>query len=152
MGESTLMMKIDLRSAWTALPLVGKLFFLFLAAVTAKSVYTSARVLIATRTLSRGNARSLRPYSVPKLGHTLSFLRQLHMFTFFVFGFCISLMALDGYGSVVCSNLTGAAYVLDHFRYCLVWSACVSCALLGLHCLQWLASARLHSTERKLEI
>jgi len=125
-----LIKEIDLGSAWTALPFLGKLFFLFLAAVTTKTLYSSAVVLVAARAIAREVNTPIGSHSVGRLDRTLASLRQLHLFTLFGFWFCISVLALDGYVSIESSKLTGAAHVLDHFRYCFIWSACISCVLL----------------------
>jgi len=142
------MTDIDIRSAWTMLPLLGRLFFLLLAAVAVKTVYSSSIVLLTAGALNQPATMPVRGYSVDRLRNTLASLRQLHTFTFFAFGSCISVLALDSYASVAQSKLTGATYVLDNFRYCLVYSAFAFCVLLTLHSVQWFVSARVNAVAR----
>ena len=131
------MTDIDLRAAWTILPLSAKLFVLLLIVVTAETVYTSSRILAALRSFTPAIPA---PSILEQFRNRLIFLRQLHFFMLLAFGLSVSVLALDGYVSLADTNLSGWSFTLHNFQTCCRYSAFVFLVLLLLHSLQWLTS------------
>lgn len=83
----------DLRSVWTSLSLLNKLFALFFSGVSLYTFSLSMRGLRVVHSFRR-NADA-EPAKVSALLHRFSNLRQLHLFILYIFGFCIAMQIPD---------------------------------------------------------
>jgi hypothetical protein len=75
-------------------------------------------------------------------------LRQLHLFTLFLFGFCILIQVPNAFLSLVNSNTLAVSSIVGQLTFLLNCDAAIFIAFLLLHTLQWLVSARIRSCGR----
>jgi hypothetical protein len=88
----------DLRSVWTSLSLLNKLFALFFCGVFLYTLSLSMRALCFIHSFRRNVGAE--PTKVSALLHRFSNLRQLHLLTLYIFGFCIAMQIPDMFYSV----------------------------------------------------
>ncbi len=139
---------------WTSLGLLNKLFGLFLLGVIVKTVYSSALILFNLYALKRretqGAPRS-EESSIRDLSARTATLRQLHMFTLYIAGFCLASGAFGAYHSIDLSKASVEDQILLNWQPVIVYGAFVFLTLFSLHSLQWAVSAGLNVAARRLK-
>jgi len=126
----------------------NKLFFLFFCGVAIKTVYSSARILFAQRSLKKpatGGAPSPTLPLLRTLRHRVANLRQLQLLTLYLAGFCLAPQALDAYRQIANSSTPLYVLVLIDLRACFVSAYFVFLVFLMIHTLQWIVSVRVNS-------
>ena len=128
----------DVRSAWTSLSYLYKLFALFFSGVTLYTLWLSVRSLRVIYSLEKNvetEATELAP-----LVRRFDSLRQLHLLTLYIFGFCMAMQipkiffsASDAY------DLHGVRGLIFVFRC----NAIVFFVFVLLHLIQGAVSAKL---------
>lgn len=133
----------DLRSVWTSLSLLNKLFALFFCGV---SLYTFSLSLYALRVIHAfGRSVGAEPTKVTALLHRFRNLRQLHLLTLYVFGFCIAMQIPSVFYSINDSyELNGVRGLIFLFRC----NATVFFVFALLHIVQWAVSAKLQAIRK----
>ena len=132
----------DLRSVWTSLSSLDKLFALFFFGV---SLYTLALSVEALRVIhSFRKGAETEPTKMVTLLHRFSNLRQLHLLTLYVFGFCIAMQIPGVFYSVNDSyELQGVRGLVFLFRC----NTTVFFAFALLHIVQWVVSVKLRHSQ-----
>jgi hypothetical protein len=132
----------DLRSVWTLLPPLNKLFALFFFGVSLYTLALSAEALRAIHSFRKGETE---PTKMVTLLHRFSNLRQLHLLTLYVFGFCIAMQIPSVFYTVNDSyEHQGVRGLVFLFRF----DATVFFAFALLHIVQWVVSAKLHAIRK----
>jgi len=139
---------LDLRSVWLSLSPINKTFLLFFGAVSVHTLSFSARALLFLRSLKKQPANENASSTHPRLNihcKRVANLRQLHLFTLYLFGFCISIQVPNAFITLGNSNALAVSTIMRQLTFLFYCDATIFLAFLLLHTLQWLVSARVHS-------
>lgn len=142
---------LDLRSVWSSLSLSNKFFFLYFCGV---SIYTLSLCLylhIRIHSLKREHAAektSLTRPLIDALSRRLANLRQLHLFTFYLFGFCIVFNIPNAFVTLGLYKTEPIGLYIRGLTFLFYFDAPIFLGFLLLHSLQWVASVRVDSFVR----
>jgi hypothetical protein len=146
---------LDPRIFWPILPLLSKLYILFLCIVIIYTLYSLSRILFQLYALKKLFA-SNEPHSVPKtlagLRGTATNIHQLILFTFFLYALIFFLQipaAFMIFGDYKAPPLGG---IIQDLSIYFAIAAEVFFVLLLLHSAHWFVSARLSSAEIRLTL
>jgi hypothetical protein len=143
---------IELSSIWLNLSPINKVFVLFFCAVSVYTLSLSLQALLFLRPLNKQpaneNASSTRS-QLDALCNRVAHLRQLHLFTLYLFGFCILIQIPNAFISLGNSNTLAVSSIVGQLTFLFKWDATIFMAFLLLHSLQWLVSARIRSCATK---
>lgn len=139
---------------WAEVPRLTKLFALFLCFIALHTIYSSAVVLTRLRSFAK-NLQS-KEHSVV-LQSTLLAVRaritniwQILFFTLLLFGLCFFLQIPVAFQTLGASNIPGINIIFRQLGTYFESGTDVFIALLFLHSLQWIVSARVESAERRM--
>jgi len=139
----------DPRRLWPALSFMLNFFTLFLCAVSLYTGYISISTLWRVPSLNLPSAsEKLQPTSQAALSvlqSRLSNLRQLLLFTFYLFAFCLLLQVPSAFNTLSNSKNLPIYEVLMNLGTLISYATDVTFIFLVLHCIQWSTSYRLHS-------
>jgi len=136
---------LDLSSVWPSLSLSNKMFSLYFWGV---SVYTLSLCLYALfhlRSLMKQPANeNANPAwsSLDTLTRRLANLRQLHLFTLYLFGFCIALNIPNAFVTLGLSKTWPIGQYIHALTFLFYFDAWVFLGFLLLHSLPWVAAVR----------
>ncbi len=134
----------DVRSVWTSLSFLNKLFALFFGGVSLYTLWLSLRALRVIYSVRK--SVETEPTKVSALVHRFSNLRQLHLLTLYIFGFCIAMQIPDVFYSVNDSyELHGVRGLIFLFRC----NATVFFVFALLHVVQWVVSVKLYAIRER---
>jgi hypothetical protein len=139
---------LNLRSFWGPLSQSNRLFFLFFSGVSIYTLFLLLHVLVQLHSLKKRPARQNAVSAQPSLGtldRRLANLRQLHLFTLYLFGFCIVFNIPNAFVSVTLSRTWPIAEYIQRLTFLYYFDAPIFLGFLLLHSLQWAVSARLDS-------
>jgi hypothetical protein len=144
-GNAMLFSISDLRSVWLSLSLSNQIFFLFFSAVSIYTVFLCLFVLFHIHSLEKrrhaGNANDVA--SSPEVfTRRLANLRQLHLFSLYLFGFCIVLNIPGAFATLDSSKALPYLQYIAALRFLLYFDALIFLGFLLLHSLQWVTYAR----------
>jgi hypothetical protein len=143
---------LDLRSVWVPLSLSNRLFFLLFCGVSIYTLFLSLYVLFQLHSLkkqaAKENAISAQP-SLGTLSRRLANLRQLHLFTLYLFGFCIMFNIPNAFVTLGLSKTWPVAQYIQGLTFLFYFDAPIFLGFLLIHSLQWAVSARLDSFARR---
>jgi hypothetical protein len=141
-------MDLDLSSVWLSLSLSNKAFFLFFSGVSIYSLSLSLYVFLILCSLKKKPASQSASLARSPLGilqKRLANLRQLHLFTLYLFWFCIAInipRAFDVFGDY---KTIPIGPILRGLAFLFYFDAPIFLAFLVLHTVQWIVSARVDS-------
>jgi len=137
---------LDIKVAWLSLSLINKAFVLFFCAVSIYTISSTVRALLSVRSLKKRREReSTGSTHFHLLRKRIANLRQLHLFTLYLFGFCISIQVPDALRTLGNSNAFAIPTIMRHLTFLSYFDATIFLILMLLHSLQWLLSGCIHS-------
>jgi hypothetical protein len=139
---------LDLRSVWFAFSFVNKAFLLFFCAVSVYTLSLSLRGLLLLHTFKRARATDNAGSAIAQVGvlrKRMVNLRQLHLFTLYLLGFCISIQVPNAFITLGSSKNLEVSTILRNLTFLFYYDALVFLAFLVLHTIQWLVSRRADS-------
>jgi|SRR5277367_2660557 len=133
---------------WTQLPTLARLFAAFLVVVSLYAIISFSRILRRLRSLKRLPPSKSAPAD---LQNRLTNLRQLGVFTFFLFGLCFLQQLV--WASIVFgdSNRFPFDIITEQLGYTIEYATDVLFIFLALHFIQWFVSVRVQVFARKHE-
>ena len=137
---------VDFRFVWQWLSVSNRLFFLYFCGVSVYTLYLSSYVFFRLHSLEKNSASENACSSrspLRKLNRRLANLRQLHLFTLYLFGFFISLSIPRAFTTLVTAKRFGQ--FIQGLTSLFYFGTPIFLALVLLHSLQWLTFARLSS-------
>jgi hypothetical protein len=142
---------LDCRAIWMSLSLINKSFVLFFCGVSLYTFSSSLHALIVLYSAKRQSSKEITSDADSPVGillHRFMNLRQLHVFTLYLFGFCIAIQVPSVFHSIDNSiqyPLRAITAGLTDLFYC---DAAVFLGFVLLHSAQWIVTARLGSFAR----
>jgi hypothetical protein len=146
---------LDPRIFWPILPLLSKLYILFLCIVIIYTLCSLSRILFrfyALKKLSASNETHSVPKALAGLRRTATNIHQLILFTFFLYALIFFLQipaAFMIFGDYKAPPLGG---IIQDLSIYFAIAAEVFFVLLLLHSAHWFVSARLSSAEIRLTL
>lgn len=107
----------DLGSVWHSLSLINKSFVLFFSGVSLYTFSLSVYAQLALRNVKNRPAsetRGCEQSSIGLLFHRFASLRQLHLFTLYLFGFCIAMQIPSAFHTLLDSKTIRLTKSLAH--------------------------------------
>ena len=145
---------LDPRHFWAEVPLLTRLFGLFLCFVALHTIYSSAVVLTRLRSFTKNlcskEHSAVLQSTLLALRARITNIRQILFFTLFLFGLCFFLQIPVAFQTLGASNIPGINIIFRQLGTYFESGTDVFIALLFLHSLQWIVSARVQSAERRL--
>lgn len=136
--------QIDFRSIWWSLSLSNKLFLLCFCGVSiytiSLSVYAFLRLRCLRKQTANGKASSERSLGI--LNRRLANLRQLHLFTLYLFGFCIMFNIPNAFVTLELTKTPPVGHYIQGVAFLCLVDAAIFLGFLLLHSVQWLVAAR----------
>jgi len=135
----------DFRLVWLSLSLINKLFFLYFCGVSIYTLSVCLYVLFHLHSLKKQTANenaSPAPSSLGTVSRRLANLRQLHLFTLYLFGFCIVISIPSAFVTIELSKTWPIGLFIQTLTFLLSFDAAIFMGLLLLHSLQWVTSVR----------
>jgi hypothetical protein len=143
---------LSFRIIWTSLSTSNRVFCLIFGAVLICTLYVVAKVRIVVRP-SRNRPvdaqETLVSGSLDVVRNRLANIRQLHLFTFYLFSICILINLPDAFQTTGTSKTFPIGSILIGVAFVLYYDAVIISGLLLLHAIQWIASAALESFARR---
>ena len=143
---------VDCRALWISLSLLNKSFFLFFCGVSLYTFSISLNALVVLHSAKRqpymeitSDAGSL----LEILLHRFANLRQLHVCTLYLFGFCIAVQVPSVFHTIDNSIQYPLRAITAGLSFLFYFDAVVFLGFLLLHTTQWIVSAHLHSFARR---
>ena len=136
---------LDLGSVWLSLSLANKLFFLYFCGV---AVYTFSLCLYVFVFLYSDDSNRVEG-SFDKLNRRLANLRQLHLFTLYLFGFCIMVSIPNAFVTLGESKTWPIGQYIRGISFLFYFDAPIFLGFLLLHTLQWVATVRVAYVTRR---
>ncbi len=121
---------------------------LFLCIVGVYTLYSCSRIVFRLRSLKNkhtGEESRSTQRSLFVLQQRATDLRQLHLFTFFLFALCFLLQVPTAFSILVHSNRPLLSIIFDNLAIYIAYAADVFFVLLVLHSAQWFVSIRISS-------
>jgi hypothetical protein len=140
------------RVIWTSLSTSNRIFCLIFCAVLIYTFYVVVKVMILVgpfRNRPVDAQETLVSGSLDVLRNRLANIRQLHLFTFYLFSTCILINLPDVFQTTGTSKTFPIGSILMGVAFVLYYDAVVILGLLLLHTIQWMASASLESFARR---
>jgi len=145
---------IEFRSVWLNLSPINKGFVLFFCAVSVYTFSLSLHALLLLRPLKKQPANETVSSTHPQLDglcNRVANLRQLHLFTLYLFGFCILIQVPNAFLSLGNANTLAVSSIVGQLTFLLNCDATIFMAFLLLHTLQWLVSAHIRRVAQPLK-
>jgi hypothetical protein len=146
---------LDPRFFWPMLPLLSKLYILFLCVVSIYVLFSELRILLrlrAVRKLGSSNDPHSALNALAALRRADTNIHELIVFTFFLFGLIFVLQIPAAFMTLDNSRTPGWVLIFKNLATYYAFAADVFFALLLLHSAQWFVSARLNSAEIRLTL
>ena len=143
---------LALRSVWLSLSVSNRIFLLYFCGVSIYTLSLSLYGLFHLHSLNKQPANenaSPAPSFIDILNRRLANLRQLHLFTLYLFGFCLAVNIPNAFvinGLYKTWPIGGFIHALT---FLLSFDAAIFLGFLLLHSLQWVVSARVDSLVRQ---
>ena len=133
---------LDLGSVWLSLSVANKIFLLYSCGV---AVYTLSLCLYVFVSIYSTRAEN----SLDKLKRRLANLRQLHLFTLYLFGFCIMVSIPNAFVTFGDSKTWPIGQYIRGISFLFYFDAPIFLGFLLLHTLQWVATVRVDYVTRR---
>jgi hypothetical protein len=139
---------LDCRAIWMSLSLINRTFVLFFCGVSLYTFSISFHAIIVLHSARRQSSKEITSDGDTPLRillYRFANLRQLCVFTLYLFGFCIAMQVPSAFHTIDNSKdypLYAIIARLTDLFYC---DAAVFLGFLLLHTVQWIVSARLDS-------
>ena len=146
---------LDPRIFWLELPLLSKLYALFLCIVTIYALYSLSRILFrlhSLRELGSSDERHSKLNVLSLLRSTASKIGNLILLTFFFFGLVFSLQISAAFIIIANSKTPGWVFIFQSLSAYFAFSSDVFLILLIIHCARWSVSARIRAAEIRLTL
>ena len=143
---------VDLGQAWLSLSLTNKMFFLYFCGV---AIYTLSLCLYAFFHLHSLKKRFANESANPAwstcgvLTRHLASLRQLHLLTLYLFGFCIAFSIPGAFVTIGTSKALPIGAFIQTVTFLLCFDAAIFLGFAFFHSLQWVVSSRVDSFARR---
>ena len=150
--EPMSLISLDPRAVWMSLSLINKSFFLFFCGVSLYTFSISLHTLIVLHSAKLQSSTGMTSDDGSSLGillHRFTNLRQLHVFTLYLFGFCIAMQVPSVFHTLGTSKDYPLHVIIAGLTELFYCDAAVFLGFLLLHTTQWIVSARLHSFARR---
>src|SRR5438874_6577991 len=139
---------MDLRSLWLELGPISRAFLLFFGAVCVYTLYVTLSALLTIRSLKGQRASEIMNRTsarIDSVGKRLANVRQLHLFTLYVLGLCITIAIPDAFNTLGESHVSPAVLIMRQLGVQFYFDRVIFLGFLLIHILQWIASSRLNS-------
>jgi hypothetical protein len=136
---------LDLGSVWLSLSVANKMFLLYFFGV---AVYALSLCLYVFVSLYSDDSNRVEN-SLDKLKRRLANLRQLHLFTLYLFGFCIMVSIPNAFVTFGDSKTWPIGQYLRGISFLFYFDAPIFLGFLLLHTLQWVATVRVDYVTRR---
>ena len=139
---------LDCRAIWMSLSLINKAFVLFFCGVSLYTFSISLHAIFVLHSIRRQSSKEITSEAGSSLGillHRFANLRQLHLFTLYLFGFCIAMQVPSVFRTFGTSKDYPLHVIIAGLTDLFYCDATVFLGFLLLHTTQWIVSARLHS-------
>jgi hypothetical protein len=139
---------LDFRSVWMSLSALNKSFVLFFCGASLYTFSISLHALVVLYSAKRQSSKEITSDAGPPLGillHRFANLRQLHLFTLYLFGFCIAMQVPSVFHTIDNSKEYPFNVIMRGLTFLFYFDAVVFLGFLLLHTVQWIVSARLDS-------
>ena len=139
-------------SAWLSLSLINRLFVLYFCGVSIYTLSLCLYVLSHLHSLKKQPAnKSVSPASssLGIVNRRLVNLRQLHLCTLYLFGFCIAISIPSVFVTIENSKGWPIGRFIGTLTFLFSFYAAIFVGFLLLHSLQWVASVRVDSFVRQ---
>ena len=135
---------LDVSSVWLSLSLSNKMFFLYFCGVSIYTLSLCLYVLFHVQSIKKQAANENGPAlsSLDILTRRLANLRQLHLFTLYLFGFCIAFNIPNAFVTFGDSKTWPIGQYIHGLTFLFYFDAPIFLGFLLLHALQWVASIR----------
>ena len=136
---------LDFGSVWLSLSLANKIFLLYFFGV---AVYTLSLCLYVFVSVYSDDSNR-EENSLDKLNRRLANLRQLHLFTLYLFGFCIMVSIPNAFVTFGDSKTWPIGQYIRGISFLFYFDAPIFLGFLLLHTLQWVATVRVDYVTRR---
>jgi hypothetical protein len=137
---------LDLGSVWLSLSAANKIFLLYFCGV---AVYTLSLCLYVFVSLYSDDSNRAEN-SLDKLKRRLANLLQLHLFTLYLFGFCIMVSIPNAFVTFGDGKTWPIGQYIQGISFLFYFDAPIFLGFLLLHTLQWVATVRVdYVTQRR---
>jgi len=139
---------LDLSSIWVSLSIINKAFFVFFSGVAFYTFSLSLYALFALYSAKRQSSKEITSNAGSSPGillHRFTNLRQLQVFTLYLFGFCIAMQVPSVFHTIDHSKEYPLNAIIRGLTFLFYFDAVVFLGFLLLHTVQWIVSARLDS-------
>ena len=139
--------QLDFRLIWWSLALSYKLFLLYFCGVSIYTISLSLYVFSQLRCLRKqpANEKASSARSVGFLNKRLSTLRQLHLLSLYLFGFCIMINIPNAFVTIELTKTPPIGNYIRGVTFLCFVDAAIFLGFLLLHSVQWLVAARVDS-------
>lgn len=147
------MLTSNFNLAWSPFSISTKIFLLFFSAVFVYTASVSLHALLLLRSLKDKPASGTSSDGPQRLGvlrKRAANLRQLHMFSFYLFGISASLQLPNAFLTLENSNTLPLSTIVRQLTFLFHTYAAIFLAFLVLHAFQWLVFARASSAPEDL--
>ena len=143
---------LSFRIIWTSLSTSNRLFCVIFGAVLIYTLYVTVEVMIFLRQFRNRPIDTQETALLGSIGvfrNRLANIRQMHLFTFYLFSICILINLPDVFWTTGTSKTFPIGSILMGVAWVMYYDAVVILGLLLLHTIQWIASAILESVARE---
>jgi hypothetical protein len=143
---------LDLGSVWFSLSLVNKIFLLYFFGVALYTLSLCLYVFVHLYSLKKqhpNDASNRVGTSLDKLNRRLANLRQLHLFTLYLFGFSIMFSIPNAFVTLGGSKTWPIGQYIEGITFLFWFDAPIFLGFLLLHSLQWVATVRIDYAVRR---
>ena len=137
---------VDFVAVWATISASNRLFLVFFSGVSIHTVVLSVRVLLRLHVLNKQTAEEnvgSTHSSLSTLTRRIRNLRQLHLFTLYLLGFCITVNIPYAFSVNGLYKTLPAGWFMEELGFLLYYYSLIFLGFLALHSVQWLVSARI---------
>ena len=139
---------------WQSLSMIDKEFCVYFLIVSIYTLVVFLRVVLQLRNYERQreaeDERSRRP-ALDVLRRRLANLRQLHLFTLYLCGFCLAVSVPGIFDTLDNSKVSPINFYIEGLTFLFSFYSVIFFGLVVLHSLQWFASSRVERAASRLE-
>ena len=142
------MTALEFRSLWLELGAISRAFLLFFGAVCVYTLYVMLSALLTIRSLKSQRTNQNTNDTKTRIGlagKRFANLRQLHLFTLYVFGLCIAIAIPDAFNTLGHSSIPPIVIIMRQLGVHFYFDRAILLGFLFIHILQWIVSSRLNS-------
>jgi hypothetical protein len=143
---------LDRGSVWFSLSLANKIFLLYFCGVAVYTLGLCLYVFVYLHSLTKQRTNddsNCAETSLDRLNRRLANLRQLHLCTLYLFGFCIAISIPSVFVTIENSKGWPIGRFIGTLIFLFYFYAAIFVGFLLLHSLQWVASVRVDSFVRQ---